>query len=37
VIAVYLHSKTQQHGDNSIGGSARDCDWGRSDYAFLEG
>jgi hypothetical protein len=27
VIAVYLHSKTQQHSDNSIGCSLYERDW----------
>jgi len=37
MIAVYLHSKTLQHSDYSIGGSPHDCDWALFDPAFLEG
>src|SRR5271156_3747035 len=27
VIAVYLHWKTRQHSNSSIGGSPHECDW----------
>jgi hypothetical protein len=36
VIAVYLHSQTQQHSDNSIGGSPHECDSAPSDPAYWE-
>jgi hypothetical protein len=37
VIAVYLHSKTEQHSDSSNGGSPHECDRVLFDYASLEG
>jgi hypothetical protein len=37
VIAVYLHSKTQQHSDNSISVVPMSVIGTVSDHAFLEG
>jgi hypothetical protein len=37
VIAVYLRSNTQQHGNTSIAGSPHECDWALFDHALLEG
>jgi hypothetical protein len=34
VIAVYLHSQTQQHSNSRIGGSHHECDWALFGHAF---
>jgi hypothetical protein len=33
VIAAYLRSNTQHHGNGSIGGSPHECDWALFDHA----